>query len=993
MASLPALPLVGRAADLETLRAALTAARGGEGSTLFLVGESGTGKSRLVRTLAEEAARRGGAVAVGRGYPVETGIPYALFADALLPLLRSLEPSTLATLTRGGEAELAHLFPALAPAERVRPSSEGDPAELKTRLLWNFAQLLGRLAARHPLLLVLEDLQWADPSSLELLHFTARQIGRERILLLCTYNVAERDRSPGLRATEQSLVGLGAARTHTLGPLSRTDVAELVRQGFGVEPAVSGELVALLYGWTRGNPFFVEEALKTLVESGRLFQRGGSWLGWEVEELQLPPSVREAVLARMDRLPPGARAVADLAAVVGTRVSYAALRAVSDVPEPELLAALDELRRARVLVESAEATAVTYDFVHPVLRDALYTELGLARTRILHARVAEALEGFYGARAAEHADELAFHFSRAGAGHLASKAARYLATAGRSALVRQANREAASYLSAALEQGERTGGEEDRALMEELARARQRLGEYGAATALWEEALAGAERAGEDARVGSIRRRLGLAAFWSGRHEEALEHFDRGEAAAERTGDRALVARVRLARGTCFQELGRAAEAKGEIEEALEIATGLGDPALLARVHRALLLLYAWTGPPELAREHGERAVALAEESGDLDLACTTHWGMALLAGFTGDSLRAAHHIAESARLAEELRSPLRRLWTSELAIEYASGTGDWEGAVALGERSIALARALGQRTLLPRLLVWVGLIYLQQGKMEQGRRYVEEAWELSGAAGGRTRDVHTAVPAHTGLAACHLALQEYERAIEIGEAGLAIADRAGYVVWAIHRLIPVVAEAAVWTRDVARAEALGTRLRRDSERLGHKLGLAWADTCDALVHRIRGDLERAAELLGPAVEELESIPFPVDAARLRRQYAVVLRDNGHREEAIREFRRAHDVFARVGAEPELANVRENLRELGVRPPTRSAPGEGVLTGREAEIARLVAARKSNKAIGQALDLSPRTVSTHLSNIFRKLGVGSREELADLVRRGEIPEE
>jgi tetratricopeptide (TPR) repeat protein len=989
VATLPPVPLVGRAADLERLRGALSAAFGGAGTTLFLAGESGTGKSRLARTLAEEAARRGGAVAVGRGYPVETGIPYALFADALLPLLRSLEPAALATLTRGGEAELAHLFPALAPAERVRPSLEGDPAELKTRLLWNFTQFLGRLAARQPLLLVLEDLQWADPSSLELLHFVARQVGRDRILLLCTYNAAERDRSPGLRATEQSLAGLGAARTHALGPLSRIDVAELVRQLFGVDPAVSGELVALLYGWTRGNPFFVEEALKALVESGRLYPRDGSWLGWEVEELQLPLSVREAVLARMDRLPPGARAVADLAAVVGTRVSYEALRAVSDLPEPELLAALDELRRARVLAESAEAGTVAYDFVHPVLRDALYTDLGLARTRILHTRVAEALEAFHGARAAEHADELAYHFARAGAEHLAAKAARYLAAAGRSALARQANREAASYLGAALQQA----GREDAALLDDLARARQRLGEYEAATALWEEALRRAEQAGEDARAGAVLRRLGLACFWSGRHDEALARFDRGAAAAERAGDRALLSRIHLARGMCFQELGRADEAQREIAAALEIATGLGDPALLARVHRALLLLHAWTGPPERAREHGERAVRLADESGDLDLACTTHWGMALLAGFTGDSLRAAHHIAESARLAEELRSPLRRLWTSELAVEYATATGDWDGAVALGERSIATARALGQRTLLPRLLVWVGLIHLQRGKLEQGRAYVEEAWELSGAAEGKVRDVHTAVPAHTGVAAYHLARQEYERAIEIGESGLAIADRAGYVVWAIHRLVPVVAEAAVWTRDVARAEAMARRLRRDSERMGHKLGLAWADTCDALVHRIRGDVERALELLGPAIEELEEIPVPVDAARLRRQYAVLLRDSGRREEAVREFRRAHEVFARVGAEPELANVRENLRELGVRPPTRSAPGEGVLTGREAEIARLVAARRSNKAIGQALDLSPRTVSTHLSNIFRKLGVGSREELADLVRRGEIPEE
>jgi DNA-binding NarL/FixJ family response regulator len=148
--------------------------------------------------------------------------------------------------------------------------------------------------------------------------------------------------------------------------------------------------------------------------------------------------------------------------------------------------------------------------------------------------------------------------------------------------------------------------------------------------------------------------------------------------------------------------------------------------------------------------------------------------------------------------------------------------------------------------------------------------------------------------------------------------------------------------------------------------------------------------MERAAELLPPAIAELEKVPFPADAARLRRQYAAVLRDNGRPDEAIREMRRAHEVFSRLGAEPELDAVRNNLREMGARPPVRSSPGEGVLTGRETEIARLVAERRSNKAIGVALRLSSRTVSTHLSNIFRKLGISTRAELTDRMRQGEL---
>jgi predicted ATPase len=176
--ALPALPLAGRTAEIERLRTAVEEAAAGRGGTLFLAGESGTGKTRLCRLAADEMLRRGGQTATGRSYPMETGVPYAPFSDALAEIIRTLDPASLATLTRGGEAELASLFPALAPAERlaVKPALDGDPAELKTRLLWSFTQFLGRLAARKPLLLVFEDLQWADPSSLELLHFAARQV-------------------------------------------------------------------------------------------------------------------------------------------------------------------------------------------------------------------------------------------------------------------------------------------------------------------------------------------------------------------------------------------------------------------------------------------------------------------------------------------------------------------------------------------------------------------------------------------------------------------------------------------------------------------------------------------------------------------------------------------------------------------------------------------------------------------------------------------------
>jgi ATP/maltotriose-dependent transcriptional regulator MalT len=506
-----------------------------------------------------------------------------------------------------------------------------------------------------------------------------------------------------------------------------------------------------------------------------------------------------------------------------------------------------------------------------------------------------------------------------------------------------------------------------------------------------EQVRVAAEQADPPRGLAGVHRGMGLACFWGGKFARALEHYDAGIAAATSAGDRPMEARLHIAKGMCLQTVGRREEAEREVECALAIAEELGEVGLLARVHRALLLLYAWTGPADKAREHGARAIALAETAGAKQraVAWSGHWALAFLAGLTGDSSGVSRHLSEANRLADELRSPMLRVWTAEVEIEYAAGIGDWDNAVSLAERTAAMARALGQRTLLPRVLVWLGLLHFGRGDVERGKACVDEAWELSGAGDEATavHDVHNVVPAHIGRAAYHLVMGEHAAAIEVGERGLEIADRSGYVVWAIHRLMPVIAEASIWASDLARARQLGARLRRDSTLLGQRLGLAWADACDALVVMYNGEPARAIELLRGAADALEAIPFVPDAARVRRQLARALADTGDREAAMRELRRAHEVFAHLGAQRELDGTREQIRELGARPPVRSvSTGMAGLTGRELEIIRLVAARRSNKEIGQALGISARTASTHLSNIFAKLGVASRGELADRAR-------
>jgi ATP/maltotriose-dependent transcriptional regulator MalT len=543
-----------------------------------------------------------------------------------------------------------------------------------------------------------------------------------------------------------------------------------------------------------------------------------------------------------------------------------------------------------------------------------------------------------------------------------------------------------NYLRAALERTEAGDAALRAEIVPQLARAQQHLGDFEAAGSLWSAAV-------EHVRAGApgyadLRRARGMCHFWCGRHAQAQEELAAALAQAEGAGDRAGAVRLRVALAHCLQELGRGREALDTLAPALPLAEALDDPSLLARVHRALALLHVWVGPPDEARAHAERAVVLARRVGDLSIEFWARWGLAVLDGMRGDTERMAGSIEEVNTLADRARSPVLRLWTADMQIELAYFRGEWDKGIAVGTKAIALARSLNQRTLLPRLLVWTSQIHLGRGQLDEAKKLVDEAVEVSGLNRPEAAvDVHQVVPVYIGLAYYLVGLGDFQDAIAAARKGLEIAEGTGYVLWAMHRLLPILGEASLWAGEIEHAAEVGRQMREHSRRVDHKLGHAWADSCDALVMWKRGNPKGAVALMRGAAEALEEIPMLWDAARLRRQLAGRLAEIGETEEALAELKRVHDVFSRLGAALELEKTRMQFRQIGHRPPPK-AVGEGVagLTPRELEVARLVVKRKSNKAIGKELDMAARTASTHLSNIYQKLRISSRGELADLIR-------
>ncbi|MEJ2541086.1 MAG: LuxR C-terminal-related transcriptional regulator, partial [Gemmatimonadota bacterium] len=650
--------------------------------------------------------------------------------------------------------------------------------------------------------------------------------------------------------------------------------------------------------------------------------------------------------------------------------------------------------------EEARDRLILLKFRHPLTRESLYRDLAQIRRGLLHKRIAAALEAVYGEAATEHADELAFHLSRA-SGVAEPRTVGYLELAGSDAVERHADEEAVDYLAAALRAAEELTSPlepatEDR-LRRLLARAQTSAGRFQEAREQLERLLARAEASGDRAAQADVLRHLGINSTFLGRHADALNEFEAARAVVPEDAP-TVGAGIELAAGITLQQLGRAEESRQRLVEALRLAELVKDDGLLAWVHRALALINTFGGNSGTARRHAAEAIDRGRAAKDREAVFWGEWVLATLEGLTQGPAPMEPWMAAARESAEALGSPVLDLHVDELELEYLYFTGEWDQALALGTRAIHRARALHKRALVVRLLVWTSSVYIGRGDLDGARLLVDEAVELAGVASGSApfaSDVHAALPALIGLAALRLAERRLDDALESGQAGLALAEASGYVIWALHRLLPIVGEAYVRLDDVERARQVLERFQDEGRRMDHGMSLLWAKAGQALVTWHSGDLEEGARLLGEAAEAMDAMGIPYEAARIRRQHAGRLADLNQTDAARAALDQASDVFQRLGAEPELRATRGMYEEIGVtrRGPTGGPDGRAGLSSREWQVAELVAERKSNHEIARILGIAYRTVTTHCQNIYKKLELEDgpkRIMLGDRVREGRL---
>ncbi|MGN3959794.1 AAA family ATPase [Streptomyces sp. WAC8370] len=1002
---------VGRTGELDTLndalaRAAGGAAAGGEPQALLLGGEAGVGKTRLVEEFAAAAHRRGAVVALGGCVEIGAdGLPFAPFSTALRALRRHL-PEELAAAAAGQEEELARLLPELAEGAPVTGGGRHDE-ESMARLFELTARLLERVAARHTVVLVLEDLHWADASTRHLIAYLFRTLRTGRLVVLATYRSDDIHRRHPLRPLLAELDRLRTVRRLELGRFTRDEVGRQIAGILAHEPD-PGQVDAI-FERSDGNAFFVEELAVAAHE--------GSCTG-------LTDSLRDLLLVRVEALPESAQRVARLVAEGGSTVEYRLLAAVAQLAEDDLIEALRSAVNAHILLPAPDGDG--YRFRHSLVREAVGDDLLPGERSRLNRRYAEALDADPTlVPAAERVMRLASYWYHA---HDPAKALPAVLDASVEARRRHAYSEQLRLLERAMELWDAVPGDVRATLrpvdytevyppcgcdpdttplryldlMAEAAVAGRRCGERERAMKITKRALRLLEDEPGTSACGRDQQRA--AWFWTQR-SLLVQAQGRGD------GWRELGIAQELVRGlppsqVHAEVLAMSAnwsmlhcpgpDAMTAAERAVEYArmVGADEIELNARLTLGGLMVDAGQIDAGLAEMFQVRDLVVARNRSAV--VARSHVNLPSVLESVGRSRDALGILREGVDLTRRMGLLESEAWVWGNLAESLISLGRWDEALEAADRAGAPGRGPAPRggAALKRATV-----ALARGGSAEAARQLAEARAAYGT--------HDPVPQYrlplatltVGVAAAEgrLADARAELARVLDEGFPPGTQRYGWP------LLLSAAEAEADARtlpaaDQGRAEAV-ERLADAAKRLTTGAPV-WA----AHEHWVRAELHRARDrdtpqLWSEAVTAFERVERPYELARVRHRLAAALLATGGEDERARAtelLRLARTVADHLGARPlsdavNLLGRRARLTLGRAVPEPAAAPADPAealgLTGRERDVLRLVSEGRTNRQIAEELFISPKTASVHVSNILAKLGVSGRGEAAALAHR------
>jgi DNA-binding CsgD family transcriptional regulator len=972
---------VGRAHELATLRSLLPRPDDQGRGLALVAGEAGSGKSRLVRELGHEAARRGALVLYGAcNEAVRT--PYRPFVECLDHLLRTADPAEFrADLGRGG-GELTRLVPDIERRAGPLPAPvRGEPDSERHRLHGALTDLLARTGERRPLVVLLEDLHWADGPSLLCLRHLAHAAADAHVLIIATYRDDEAAVTPQLSEALADLQRAEGVARLRLGGLTSDEVADFVRRVAGGQPEGEPPNIAeALTDLTGGNPFLLGEVWRALLETEALVpgDGGGLRLSRPLAELASPRSVRDVVSERLRRLPEGTTDLLELAAIAGPSFELATLRRAAALDEPELLRAIEELERGGML-EELPGRSLAYRFSHELVRRAIEDRLTGSRRAELHLRVGRALEGTDGDDQRLLAS-LAHHFTAAAPLGVADRAVEYNLRAARMPMTALAYDEAVSLLQVALDLGIPDARARGEAYLD-LGTASHRGGRTAGALEGFRRAAAIADELG-DADL-FARAAIGFEEAWWRPGFVQRDAIDLLEDAAARLGeaDGPLLVMVLAGLSRALARVGLHERAAAMRAHAVEMARRLGEPRPLAAVLSGAFWHLAISGPQRVLAELGE-ARELAEQAGDAVLSTEAMAWRVPAFVTVGDLAAAGREVAALLAAAGATRQPFK------LHVAEHSGS-----ALALCEGRLAEAEEMAERSRewsrhLSASVDASGVYGIQMFSIrrEQGR-LAELAPLVRLVVGGGPGDGHWGPGLAALLAELGMEAEARGQLEAIRARGL---DALRESLWVAG--LTYLADACAATGDAATAELVYPHLEPLA---GSPVTVGYLVACYGSADRYLGMLaatlgerDRARAHFEAALALDRRMGARTWLAHTAYEYGRMLlgaRITDDRARAAGLLSEAGALATAIG----MPALRARIRALGSPPPAISELPDD-LSGREAQVVGLIARGLSNREIGGELSISQHTVANHVRTILRKTGCANRAEVAAYAVRHDL---
>lgn len=962
------VPIVGRDAEIGALALALDAAAEGTAGVVALVGEPGSGKSRLAEEITALARTQGYLTLHAAASPLHADLHYGVIVEALRPVVRTVEAGARTRLVEG-LPDLGRLFDGLG---LPGPVSLGDPSMERTRLFEAVFQLLDRLTRQQPVLLVVDDMHWADPASIAMLHYVVRGLVDRRFLLLIMLRSGES--SEALNVLLQSLRQSDVLSELSIGSLDAAGVRALACGLLADDPPST--LTSLLVQRARGLPLFVRAMVTMLVDSSRLYRSGGRWvLGPEPVD-DIPPELIGVLRSRLDALEPIDRGLFDTMAVAGGVVGHDLISALLP-DEEELLSCVKRLRNMGLLVEEFGEAGVRYQVTHPLLAEVAHDDLPAISRRRMHAAFVSAL------RQLDQVDlgRLAHHVRGAGDEVDPTTALEVIVAALVAALEAKAGEQAVRHADAAIGLLRRTDGQDLLPrLLEQRAEALELAGRGDAAIVAWRAAAEHSTTLGRLVDAARQLRRLAIVEWDTGHPLDSRAHLDEATAllAGTQIGQMHLAlaeTRMRmLARQGLLSELG------SEIAELEDIAVATGSPQAVAFAHWGRTDLCLNVGDYRGAQRASAAMMRLAGEQQSVIMLEEAHRPAVCIALAWGD-LPAARQLArEGRRLAVDSDVPsLQVIITAVLAFtDFLAGA--WTEATAEADDALALSHRVGMRRGAAASLCVRALVQTRRGQFTESLACLRDARSVYGE--GFDSDRHLVSLADVCEAMALLGSGDAPSALRVALSVIPSGPACAAFCMSVR------GEAQVAAGDLTGARETAAALARYGPAAPYPA--AASEWINGLAAKAAGDVQAASAAFGLAANGFAALPMPFEAAISRLDWAELVTAGIGAEvgpgQTAAQVTKDLEMFERLGARPAADRARHLLRRLGVQPVAayRNRPSRQ-LSARETEVARLVAEGLTNPEIAERLFISQRTVTTHVQHIYQRLGVGSRSGLTRYV--------